>query len=98
MKHHLNGCPLEPRPTATARRTSRRWAWFIALSTACFLSAAGIIARWFPEYAAVAWALLLFSACHATFLLVQRVGCEPVAASGRRTEVAGRRDDSAPLP
>ena len=61
----------------------RRWTWFIALSTGLFLGVAGVIALWFPQYAAVAWALLLFSSCQASFLIVQRVGCElPSADAG----------------
>lgn len=56
----------------------RRWIWFIALSTGLFLGVASVIVLWFPQYAAVAWALLLFSSCHASFLLVQRVGCAPM--------------------
>jgi len=75
----------------------RRWRWFIALSTGSFLALAGVIGLWFPEYAAVAWALLLFSACHATFLLVQRVGCEPTILSEDSPDEEATRDHP-PLP
>jgi len=98
MKHHLNGYLSPPRPAAAASRIPRRWRWFIALSTAFFLSVAGVIALWFPEYVAVAWALLLFSACHVTFLLVQRVGCEPAMHPADRPDGAGQRDGPLQLP
>lgn len=97
MKQHLNGYRSAPRPTA-APRIPRRWRWFIALSTAFFLSVAGVIVLWFPEYVAVAWALLLFSACHVTFLLVQRVGCKPTMRPEVRPDEACRRDGPLELP
>jgi hypothetical protein len=45
---------------------------FVAISTAVYLGLAGGIALWFPQYSAIAWALVLFSAHSAGFVLVQQ--------------------------
>jgi len=83
---------------ATEPRIPRRWKLFIALSTAAFLALAGVIALWRPEYRSVAWALVVFSACHASFLLVQRVGCEPADLPEGMQKTAAYSGDFAPLP
>jgi hypothetical protein len=84
--------------TATEPRIPRRWKLFIALSTATFLVLAGGIALCWPAYRPVAWALVVFSACHASFLLVQRVGCEPADLPEGMQKTAAYSGDSAPLP
>jgi hypothetical protein len=60
----------------------RRRKLFIAGSTALFLALAGAIALWLPEYQAIAWALVLFSSCHAAFFLVLPRGQGPINDSG----------------
>jgi hypothetical protein len=82
-------------PTPCEPRIPRRWRWFIALSTGSFLALAGVLALWFPEYRAVAWALLLFSSCHVSFLVVQRIGCEPMTVPEAGLEEEARQGDAA---
>jgi hypothetical protein len=98
MRRKANLPWLRPARTVPQPRIPRRWKLFIALSTASLLALAGAIALWLPEYRAVAWALVLFSACHASFLVVQRVGCEPTARPDGMREAAARRDNAAPQP
>ena len=64
-------------------RISRLWWLFIVSSTAIFLGLAAIIAFWLPDYRPIAWALVLFSACHVAFMTVQRVGSEGSEPSHR---------------
>jgi hypothetical protein len=66
-----------------------RWK-FIVLSTAILLALAGTIALWLPEYRSIAWALVLFSSCHASFLLAQRIACEPTDPSTSTQDIAIR--------
>ncbi len=54
-----------------------RWKVYLAISTASFLSLAAAIALWVPVYEPIAWSLLIFSSCHLSLLVVQRVGCDP---------------------
>jgi hypothetical protein len=97
MKHQMFLLRDAHRPPPCEPRIPRRWRWFIALSTGSFLALAGVIALWLPEYRAVAWALLLFSSCHVSFLVVQRIGCEPTTLpdDGLEEEAWG---DPAPPP
>lgn len=98
MRRKMNPPWWLPSRAIAEPRIPRRWKLFIALSTAILLALAGAIALWLPEYRPVAWALVLFSSCHASFLLVQRIGCELAAFSEGMLETAARRSNSAPLP
>ena len=53
-----------------------RWKLYLVISTAIFLGMAAFIAIWLPDYRPTGWALILFSAFHVSFLVVQRVGAE----------------------
>jgi hypothetical protein len=98
MRRRVNLHSLLSARTVPEPRIPRRWKLFITLSTASLLALAGAIALWLPEYRAVAWALVLFGACHASFLVAQRVGCKPAARPGRTLDSAAGRGDAAPLP
>jgi hypothetical protein len=63
------------RPHAAAPFSRR----FIIFSTAVCLGLAGIIGSFFPDLAAIAWALVIFSATQAAFLFAQ---LEPFAKGG----------------
>ena len=86
MRRHMY-LSFPPRKIAEPR-IPLRWKLFIVFSTATFLGLAAIIAFWLPDYRPIAWALVLFSACHVTFLIVQRVGSE----SGHRDSSGDHHD------
>jgi len=74
----------------------RRWKLFIVFSTAIFLGLAAIIALWLPDYRPIAWALVLFSSCHVSFLVVQRIGCQSTESDEHPSSNVDHDDDLDP--
>ena len=85
-----------PRRKTTEPGIPRPWTLFIVFSTAVFLGIAAVIALCMPDYRPIAWALVLFSSCHVSFLVVQRIGCQSTESDEHPPSRVDHDDDLDP--